>query len=334
MKPIKKNLNIAALLLAALAALLPESGLAQNDVQFTQYWAVPTVYNPAYSGQTDDIRIRLGGRMQWLGIHNAPKSFLGTADMAVKLGKKQRLGVGVNAVSETLGLFNNLFIGAQASYRFRFLKGTWSVGVQPAYYSSKFKGSKVELPDDDDYHQGTDQAIPTNDVAGNAFDISAGVMYSHKYFNVGVSCLHILEPKVEYNREGQETTSEEEVYSVPLTRQMYFTADGNIPIKNSLFSLQPSLLVRTDFANFSAEATMRATYKKFLSFGLGYRYKDAVSAMIAAEFKNFFLGYSYDYPTSAISKASSGSHEVVLGYKVKLNYGEKNKNKQRSIRIM
>ena len=79
---------------------------------------------------------------------------------------------------------------------------------------------------------------------------------------------------------------------------------------------------------------MRATFNKFLSFGLGYRYKDAVSAMISAEFKNFFLGYSYDYSTSAINRASSGSHEIVAGYMIKLNFGEKNKNKHRSIRIM
>ena len=79
---------------------------------------------------------------------------------------------------------------------------------------------------------------------------------------------------------------------------------------------------------------MRATYNKFLSFGVGYRYKEAISAMIAAEFKNFFIGYAYDYPLSRITKGSSGSHEVVIGYNVKLNLGDKNKNKQRSIRIM
>lgn len=79
---------------------------------------------------------------------------------------------------------------------------------------------------------------------------------------------------------------------------------------------------------------MRATYNKFISFGVGYRYKEAISAMVGAEFKNFFIGYAYDYPMSSISKASSGSHEVVLGYMIKLNFGEKNKNKHRSIRIM
>jgi hypothetical protein len=79
---------------------------------------------------------------------------------------------------------------------------------------------------------------------------------------------------------------------------------------------------------------MRATYNRFLSFGVGYRYKSAISAMVAAEFKNFFIGYAYDYATSAIAKASSGSHELVIGYKLKLNFEDKNRNKHRSIRIM
>lgn len=309
------------------------SASAQGDAQMTQYWAVPAFYNPAYSGQIDYIRIRGGAKLQWIGISNAPRSFLATADMPVKLGKKQRLGVGVNFQQESLGLFSNLLVGAQVSYKLNLLKGVFSIGLQPAYYNSKFRGSDVVLPDGDDYHQPSDEAIPTTDVTGNAFDLSAGVSYSHKYFNIGLSCLHILEPTVELTKESASET-ETAQYMTVLPRQLYFTADGNIPLRNSLFSLQPSMLVRTDFLNFSAELTMRATYNRFLSFGVGYRYNDAVSAMVAAEFKNFFLGYAYDYPLTPIARASSGSHEIVAGYIIKLNMGDKNKNRHKSIRIM
>ena len=253
--------------------------------------------------------------------------------MPLKLGKKQRMGVGVTAMSESLGLYNNLWISAQAAYQIRALKGVFSIGIQPAYYSVKFKGSKVYIPEGDDYHQPDDEALPHEDVAGQAFDLSAGVTYTHKYFSVGISGLHLLQPKIELSEENSSET-ETKQFSATVARQLYFTADGNIPIKNSLFSLQPSLLVRTDFNNFSAEVSMRSTYKQFISFGLGYRWKDAVSAMIGAEFKNFFLGYAYSYPLSALNRASSGSHEVVAGYMIKLNYGDKNKNKHRSIRIM
>ena len=329
----RKN-NITAILALLLLLLLCGGKVqAQNDPQFVQYWAVPAFYNPAYIGQKEFVRIRLGANLQWLGIKRAPQSFIATADMPVKIGTKQPLGVGLSAMQESIGLYRNIWVSGQAAYRFRALKGVFSIALQPAYYSTTFKGSDVYIPEGDDYHQPDDEALPREDVAGQAFDLSAGISYTHRYFSVGISALHIMEPKIELRQDNAQQT-ETSQFSATVPRQMYFTADGNIPIKNSLFSLQPSLLVRTDFNNFSAEVTMRSTYKQFISFGLGYRWKDALSAMIGAEFKNFFLGYAYSYPLSPINRASSGSHEIVAGYMVKLNFGDKNRNKHRSIRIM
>lgn len=323
-----------AIRITALLALLllPALSRAQSDIQFTQYWAVPSYYNPAATGSTDYLRIRGGARLQWVGIENAPKSFLVQADSPLRLMKK-KIGVGLTMMQESLGLFSNMLINAQGSYKFRLLKGEMSVGFQVGYYNTKFKGSDVYIPDGDDFHQGNDPGIPTQDLTGSAFDMSLGVYYTHKYFSVGISGLHLLQPKVNMSLEGSEST-ESQQYETELSRMVYFTGCGNIPIRNTLFEMQPSLMVKTNFNTFSAEATMRATYNKFISFGLGYRWKDAVSIMIGAEFKNFFLGYAYDYPTSAISKASSGSHEIVAGYRLKLDFSGKNKNKHRSIRIM
>ncbi|MCM1378234.1 MAG: type IX secretion system membrane protein PorP/SprF [Clostridium sp.] len=325
----KYRLSLLLLLLSFIVTALR----AQGDVQFTQYWAVPTYYNPAYTGSTDYLRIRGGARLQWLGIENAPKSFMGLADSPLKIGKK-RIGVGLNLMQENLGLFSNLMVNIQASYKFKALKGEFSVGLQGGYYNSKFKGSEVYIPDGDDYHQGTDTSIPMQDVTGNSFDFSTGISYTHKYFSVGISGLHLLNPTVKLNTEGTETDSETAEFETELPRMLYFTADSNIPIKNTLFELQPSVIVSTDFNQVNGGVTMRARYNKFLSFGAGYRWDDAVSVMIGAEFKNFFIGYAYDYPVSAIAKGSSGSHELVAGYQLKLDFGGKNKNKHRSIRIM
>lgn len=326
----KLRLLCAALLLLAGTF----TALAQGDAMFTQYWAVPTYYNPAATGTIDFIRIRGGAKLQWIGVKNAPKSFMGAADMPVKIGKKMRLGVGALFTQESIGLYSNILAGAQASFKVNWLKGTWSIGVQPAFYNTKFKGSDVYIPEGDDFHQPDDPELPDRDVSGNAFDFSAGVSYTHRYFTVGASVLHIFEPEVTMDGDEGGGDSEGVEFSATLPRMAYFTAEGNIPLKNTLFTLQPSLLVRTDFSRFTAEAQMRATYNRFISFGVGYRYKEAISAMVGVEFKNFFLGYAYDYPLSALGKASSGSHELVAGYNVKLNFGEKNKNKQRSIRIM
>lgn len=310
----------------------PSSATAQNDVQLTQYWAVPTLYNPAAAGSTDWLRIRGAARLQWLGIEHAPKSFIGAADIPFKLFNK-RFGAGLNATSESLGLFSNLLINAQISYKFKFLKGELGIGVQAGYFNSRFKGSEVYIPDGDDFHQSSDQSIPTQDLSGNAFDLSAGLLYTHRYFHIGAAVLHALDPKVSLSLEESESTEGQE-YETELSRMAYFTAGGNIPLKNTLFELQPSILVKTNFSTFTAEVTMRSTFNRFLSFGIGYRWKDAICAMIGAEFKNFFIGYAYDYPVSAINKGSSGSHEIFAGYQLKLDFTGKNKNKHRSIRIM
>lgn len=312
--------------------LMPLAAAAQNDVMLTQFWAVPAYYNPAATGEIDYLRIRGGGRMQWLGIENAPKSFLVSGDMPVKIGKK-RVGVGLNMNQESLGLFSNMAINVQGSYKLKFLKGMLSIGVEGGYFTTKFRGSEVYLPEGDDYHQGVDEAIPTRDLTGNTLDLSAGLWYTHRWFTLGISAMHLLDPTVRFDSEGEET-AEVSQYETQLQRRVYFTASGNIAIKNTLFELQPALMVESNLKDIYGALEMRAVYNKFLSFGAGYRYKDAVSVMVGAEFKNFFIGYSYDYPLSAISKVSSGSHELMLGYRVKLDFGEKNRNKHRSIRIM
>ena len=323
-------LRRAIIAIAALAA--PSLMSAQADAQLTQYWAVPAYYNPAATGTTDFVRIRGGAKLQWIGIENAPKSFLAAAGSPLKIGK-QRIGLGLNFQQESIGLFSNLLANVQISYKLKLFKGILSIGVQGGYYNSKFKGSEIYIPDNDDYHQGSDSSLPTQDLIGNAFDFSAGLHWQHKYFSIGISGLHLLEPSVKLGIEGNESSDSQE-YETVLPRQLYLIADSNIPIKNTLFELQPSLLARTDFSRFGAEVTARARYNKFLSFGLGYRWKEALSVMIGAEFKNFFLGYAFDYPMSAINKASSGSHEIIAGYSLKLDFSGKNRNKHRSIRLM
>ena len=321
-------LNIAVLLVTLFVGTNPVS--AQVDTQLSQYWAMPAYYNPAATGRTDFIHIMGGTRLQWVGIHNAPRSFLVGADMPFKLFNK-RFGVGVIVQQESLGLFSNMNCGAQVSYKLKLFKGELSVGLQVGLFDQKFRGSDVKLPSGDDFHQDADDAIPENDLHGTAFDLNIGAFYTHKWFWAGLSVTHVTEPTVSLNTEEG---ASESLFESQAGRMLYFMAGSNIPIKNTLFEIQPSLNVKTDFSTVQPEVTARVRYNKFLSGGVGYRYNDGVTIQLGAEFKNFFVGYSYDYPTSAISKVSSGSHEVFVGYNVKLNLSDKNKNKHKSIRIM
>ena len=318
--------------MAILSIIANFSLSAQVDAQLTQYFEVPNYYNPSAIGTTDFIKIRGDMRMQWVGIENAPQSIALAADMPLKF-LNQKFGVGLVMQNETMGLYSNMVLGAQLGYKFKLLKGEFSAGVQVGLLNQQFKGSEVFIPDNDDYHESADDAIPTTDIGGNAFDLGVGVFYTHKLFWAGVSCTHLTSPTITLNAESGEGGNEKN-YEFKADRTLYFMAGSNIPLKNTLFEIIPSVLVKSDFSFITGEITGRVRYNKFLSAGIGYRYDDAIMAMIGAEYKNFYLGYSYDYHMSEIAKASSGSHEIMLGYKLKLDFSEKNKNKHKSIRIM
>ena len=325
--------NKYILLTFAIAILLiPQCAIAQSDAQFSQYFEVPSYYNAGAIGRSDFVHIRGGSRMQWVGIPKAPKTFIATADMPLKLFDK-RFGVGLIMQQESMGLYKNMLLGAQLGYQIKLFGGILSTGVQIGFVDESFKGSDIYLPDDDDYHEGNDDAIPTTDIRGNAFDLGLGAFYTHKYFWAGASVTHLTSPTIAMNAESGEG-GEEKNYEFQIGRVLYFMAGSNIPLKNTLFEIMPSVMVKSDLTFTTAEITGRVRYNKFLSVGLGYRYNDAVTIMVGADYKNFFLGYSYDYHTSEISKASSGSHEIFAGYNLKLDLSEKNKNKHKSIRIM
>ncbi|MDE6326889.1 MAG: type IX secretion system membrane protein PorP/SprF [Duncaniella sp.] len=339
-----KRLSPLIIRTVAFLSVLIASGhaaMAQGDAMLTHYWMVPTYYNPAAAGDTDNIRLRGGARMQWVGIDGAPRTFVAAADTPFKLlGKK--FGTGIVVQQESMGLFRNLTVNAQIGYKFKVLKGELTGALQVGFFNEQFKGSEVYIPDDDDFHESTDDAIPSTDVAGNALDLGLGLFYIHRRFKAGLSLLHANNPTVTFTSEngtgsgstGGTTGETAKKYQFTAKRTLYFTAEGNIPIKNTLFEVIPSLLVRSDFTFTDVAVTGRVRYNKLFSAGLGYRYDDAISIMLGAELKGIFIGYSYDYHISDISRASSGSHEIFAGYNLKLDFSEKNRNKHKSIRIM
>ncbi len=297
----KVSARLLALLVPAAVCL---AASAQTDAQLSQYYELPNFYNPAATGTTDFLKLRADARLQWLGVDNAPQTFTVAADMPFKfIGK--RFGTGLVMQQESYGLYKHLDVAAQLSYKLKLFKGELSIG----------------------------DAIPQQDISGNAFDLAAGLFYTHRLFWLGVSGRHLTQPSIRLNAESGEDTNEKN-YEFPLRRTLYFMAGSNIPIKNTLFELQPSALVRSDFTFTSWEATLRCRYNKFISAGVGYRWKDAVYAVVAAEIKGFYIGFSYDYPTGAIARATSGSYEIMAGYQLKLDFSERNRHRHKSVRIM
>ena len=326
-----KSHDIRRLLAAmTITVVVVLAAMAQSDAAFSHFWVGKSYYNPAAAGELNAINMTLGSRMQWVDFRRAPMNFYLTVDAPYKL-LGQRLGLGIKAEYERIGLYSNTRIGAQIAYKRRLNnKMTLSVGIQPGIFSQTFRRKEVIMPEDDEYHQGVDEALPKSEVSGTAFDANVGVFFSHPHYWAGFAVTHVTDPTINLKASREAL----DLYEFKASRGYYFMGGGNIPINNTLFEIQPSGMFAMSQNMWTAQAATMVRYNRMLNIGVGYRWKDAVTAFIGVNLKDAYIGYAYDYPVSAISKETFGSHEVFITYKVKLDSREKNKNKQKCVRLM
>ena len=326
-----KSHDIRRLLAAmTMTVVVVLAAMAQSDAAFSHFWVGKSYYNPAAAGELNAINMTLGSRMQWVDFRRAPMNFYLTVDAPYKL-LGQRLGLGIKAEYERIGLYSNTRIGAQIAYKRRLNnKMTLSVGIQPGIFSQTFRRKEVIMPEDDEYHQGVDEALPKSEVSGTAFDANVGVFFSHPHYWAGFAVTHVTDPTINLKASREAL----DLYEFKASRGYYFMGGGNIPINNTLFEIQPSGMFAMSQNMWTAQAATMVRYNRMLNIGVGYRWKDAVTAFVGVNLKDAYIGYAYDYPVSAISKETFGSHEVFITYKVKLDSREKNKNKQKCVRLM
>ena len=70
--------------------------------------------------------------------------------------------------------------------------------------------------------------------------------------------------------------------------------------------------------------------------GFSWRVNESLILLLGAKIGSFQVGYAYDFPISTIPilKATSGSHELVVSYKLKLKKSKSGKNRHKSVRIL
>lgn len=295
---------------------------AQDDVQLSQYFLGMGYYNPAYAGTTGDLNMLGFFRQQWIGMPQAGTSFFVIADMPLTFGKTNH-GIGLVVNTESIGLYQNTKVAFQYAYKQKLFGGTLSVGLQGGIFNKTFDGTKVYIPESD-YHQLEDEAIPRTSVQAMALDVNAGVYYTRKHFYVGFGATHLTSPEMQF---------EENAYTY-LSTGLNLTGGYNIQFNNPLYELQPSVFLKTDMQTFQADITARMVYNKMFNGGLSWRVNESVVVLLGATFGRFQVGYAYDFPTTAILKASTGSHEVVVRYQLKLKKTKTGKNRHKSVRIL
>ena len=291
---------------------------AQQDVSFAHYWALESSFNPAAIGKTSLINVTGAYAMSMAGFENNPKTMYVAGDMPFYFMNGYH-GVGLQLMSDDIGLFKHQHLTAQYAYKLSLLGGTLSIGLQASMLSEKFKGSELDLREDD-------PALEKTDVTGTALDLAAGLYFQHRNWYAGLSVQHAMEPSVDLGEKA----------IIDVARTYYFTGGYNIRLHNPFFTIHPSVLARTDGVGYRVDVTARVKYsyeKRLLYAGVAYSPTNSVTALIGGIFHGVCLGYSYEAYTSALS-FKHGSHELFVGYQTELNLVKKGRNRHQSVRIL
>lgn len=299
--------------------MVVRSASAQQEPSFAHYWALEPSFNPAAAGKLPLINVTGAYAMSLIGFENNPKTLNAAADMQLRLFGRAH-GVGVQLMSDQLGLFTHQRLALQYAYKQPLLGGTLSIGVQVGMLSEKFRGSEVvtEIADD--------PAFTKTDVNGNALDLAVGLYYMHRRWYAGLSMTHATAPSVDL---GDRSILE-------VSRTYYLTGGYNIQLRNPFLSIHPSVLAHTDGTAYRVNLTARLKYtheKKMFYGGVAYSPTNSVTAMIGGNFHGVSLGYSYEIYTKAL-RIGNGSHELFVGYQTKLNFEKKGRNRHQSVRIL
>ncbi len=307
------------ILATAFVVAMPLATRAQYDPYFSHYFDTQTAFNPAAAGKQPKLNISATYAMTLAGFENAPKTIFLSGDMPF-VAMRNEHGVGLQIMSDQLGLFNHQRLSAQYAFRKHIGKSVLAIGVQAGVIMESYDYSELDLDDTGD------DAFSTSDQTGNGFDVGVGLYFSRQSWYVGVSAQHLTSPTI-YLGETNELSIE------PM---FYLNAGLDIQLRNPLWKVATSGILRTDGVAYRGDVTGRLVYtysgRQFYG-GVTYSPTNSVTFLAGGMFKGITVGYSFEMYTNGIS-VRNGSHELFVGYQMDVDLGKHGRNRHQTTRTL
>lgn len=315
------SLGLSPLVRLVLALLLFGAGQlsvrAQQDPAFIHYWRLETQWNPAAVGRSPQLTVSGAVQTHANGYTQAGSTMWAGADLAFRFGGAEH-GVGAAFTNDAIGLFSHKRFALQYALHRNWRGGRFSLGVQADMLQEGIDGGKADLND------GNDPAFPASQLNGSRFDLSAGAAYTRPQFGLSASLLHLTAPTVEWD----------ETHRMKVKSLLNFSAHYNIRPDESLYTIIPSAMLRSDFADWRVDLTLRGEYnfeKRRLFGGVNYAPGRSVALLFGGTLRGLDIAYSYEAFTSGLG-LGAGQHEISVVYRLPVDLGKKGRNLHRSVR--
>jgi type IX secretion system PorP/SprF family membrane protein len=293
----KMIITIAGLVATCLLLAMPRAQ-AQQQAMYTQYMFNGLAINPAYAGSQGALNLTALARKQWHGFAGAPSTQTFSAHAPLR---DESMGLGLLLTHDEIGVTNQYGAYAVYAYRVKMSRGTLSAGLQAGFNSYRAGFSQVLV------REGDDISFSADDAEAFLPNFGTGLYYNTTRFYAGFSLPMLLAN----NYPGSEGQLAQQY------RHWFFTT-GYVIDLNADLKLKPNVLVKAvEGAPIEVDINANLLIKELLWVGLSYRSFDAVSALIELQATpQFRIGYAYDYTLTDLQQVNTGSHELMLNYRL------------------
>lgn len=310
----RKSISLVLISIAALTFALPLA-LFSQDIHFSQFFAAPMNYNPAYTGQFDgDYRAIGNQRTQWRSVTTPYLTVGGSVDARDVFGKN-RVGGGLSIYQDRAGdsRLNTLQVNFAGSYAIPITRNDMyaSAGMHLGFTSQSIDYGALSF---DNQWNGTvfDPTSGNGEVFAENGHIYANVNLGGVYYfqpkrrtrySAGISLFNLTTPPQSYQND----------LGVNLDTRLNVHATASLPITEEI-DAQPALLLQFQgtyqeiivggsgrYLLEKGPGIMRAVYA-----GIYYRTRDAGYVLAGMDYDQWKFGISYDVNLSGLKPASNG----------------------------
>jgi type IX secretion system PorP/SprF family membrane protein len=320
----------------------------QQMPQYSQYLWNNYLINPAIGGAENYIEAKAGYRDQWVGMEGAPRTMFFTiqgqigkklenredidvvqrnidhrpynglrktlgikprkyAKPPLKYVRRGHHGIGAQIMNDQIGPFSTTAVYMSYSYHIPITKTiTASVGAYLGVKQYRLNTNKLNFGD----NTADNVVSPGANSFGVSPDGSLGALIYSEKFYVGVATGQLMGNNIAIANASSDI-------SARLQRHYFINGGYRIKISPDV-AIVPSTMIRV-FPNtpVSFDLNAKINYMDVFWFGGSFRYKDAIVGLVGFSIgKHLDVGYSYDFNTSPLNTYNSGTHEIVIGYRL------------------
>ena len=278
--------------------LLSLVSYSQQTPQRNLYGYNKYAINPAYSGASGCTQINFSHLNQWVKVEGAPLTSMISANGLI--GKS--LGVGGQVLVDQIGMIQQVSAMGSLSYGLTIGKThNIRLGASVGYNQYRIDATNAIA------FENGDPIIEGGEQAGGTLNSNIGILYQWKNLEISIGSQQLIQSTSNMSFSG--------IDGFGLRRHLNGLVAYNQKI-GDIWMLTPSIYTKGTNNGYQLDLNADATYKKYISGGLGYRTSVGLIARAGIQVQDlFFIGYAYETPMSNIASYSSGSHEILLGIK-------------------